>query len=148
MLPDSDGSLWLTTIDHGLLKLDPARKEFSRYLSGQTTRVFEDAEGTIWVGTRNRGVVGFIRSPAAFVNYGEKDNSLKGPKDDIQSVGTDSHGLVWIGTANGLQMLDPKTGGITRYQHDAQNPYSISNAPVFAIAEPMAPIEVMGFPCM
>ncbi len=132
---DSDGSLWVGTVDNGLLKLDAARREFKRYTNGNAARIFEDSEGLVWVGTRASGV---MRFPAklAFVNYREGVNLPRGvSQNDIQSVGTDSRGRLWIGTTGGLEMLDRKTGRVTLYRHDAKNLYSISDAPVFAIAE-------------
>ncbi len=136
MLADSDGSLWLTTIESGVLKLDSGRREFSRYLGGQVNKIFADAEGEIWIGTKAHGFMRFLRKSAAFVNYGKKGDSPKELlQDEIQSVGTDSQGFLWIGRANGLQKLDRRTGRITLYQHSAKNPYSISDASVFAMAE-------------
>ncbi len=133
---DADGSLWLTTVDNGLLKLDAGRKEFSRYLNGQTTRIFEDAEGIIWIGTRNRGLLRFSRKSLAFVNYRRKVNQFPGLRNnEIQSVGADSQGNLWIGTPSGLEKLDRNTGQLTLYQHDFKKPWTLSNAPVFATAE-------------
>jgi ligand-binding sensor domain-containing protein len=96
---DADGSLWLTTMDSRLLKLASERKEFSRYSYGQTTRIFEDAEGVIWIGTRNRGVMRFPRKSLAFFNYQQRNNQPAGLRNnEIESVGADSQGFLWIGT--------------------------------------------------
>ena len=136
MLADSDGSLWLTTIESGVLKLDSGRREFSRYLGGQVNTIFADAEGETWIGTKAHGFMRFLRKSAAFVNYGKQEDSPKELlKDEVQSVWTDSQGLLWIGRANGLQKLDRKTGRIALYQHSAKNPYSISDGSIFAMAE-------------
>jgi ligand-binding sensor domain-containing protein len=133
---DADGSLWLGTIEDGLLKLDADRKQFSRYAIGQTTRIFEDAEEVMWIGTRTSGVLRLLRKSPAFVTYEHKVSQPHDlVKNEIQSVGTDSRGNLWIGTTKGLEMLERSTGRITLYQHDSKNPSSLSKASVFAIAE-------------
>jgi signal transduction histidine kinase/CheY-like chemotaxis protein/streptogramin lyase len=119
-----------------LLKLNADRREFSRYSNGQTTRIFEDAEGVIWVGTRTSGVLRFPEKSLAFVNYRRQVNQPPGLRNnEIQSVGIDSQGDLWTGTASGLERLDRKTGQLNLYQHDSKNPWSLSNSPVFATAE-------------
>ncbi len=136
LLADADGSLWVGTIDNGLLKLDAARREFRRYTNGNAARIFEDAEGLIWVGTRARGVMRFPGKQSAFVNYREDINLPHGLRpNDIQSVGTDSRGHLWIGKTGGVEMLDTKTGRVTVYRHDANNHQSISDGEVLAIAQ-------------
>ncbi len=134
-----DGTLWMTTMDNGLLSLDARRQQFSRYPGGQTTRIFEDAEGVIWIGTRTRGVMRFPEKSRAFVNYQRTAGQpASGAGNEIQSVGTDSRGYLWIGMSNGLEMLDRKTGQVTLYQHKSKDPGSLSDAPVFATAEDRA----------
>ncbi|MCP5106096.1 MAG: histidine kinase, partial [bacterium] len=44
-------------------------------------------------------------------------------------------GNLWIGTGGGLNKFVRKTGTFTRYQNQADNPYSISNNTVFSIFE-------------
>src|SRR6202012_6081043 len=132
----ADGTLWMTTMDNGLLSLDPRRKQFSRYLNGQTTRIFEDAEGVMWIGTRNRGVIRFPEKSLAFVNYQPTTAEAAGRQaNGIQSVGADSQGDLWIGTSRALEMLNRNTGEVTLYHHDRKDPRSLSDASVFAEVE-------------
>ena len=53
----------------------------------------------------------------------------------IWSVLGDSQGVLWIGTENGLNRLDRKTGQFTLYRHDPKNPHSLSFDKVSAIRE-------------
>ena len=132
----ADGTLWMTTMDNGLLSLDPRRKQFSRYLNGQTTRIFEDAEGVMWIGTRNRGVIRFPEKSLAFVNYQPTTAEAAGRQaNGIQSVGADSQGDLWIGTSRALEMLNRNTGEVTLYHHNRKDPRSLSDASVFAEVE-------------
>ncbi len=135
----ADGTLWMSTMDNGLLSLDAGRQQFSRYLDGQTTRIFEDTEGSMWIGTRTRGVMRFAEKSRAFVNYRQSSGQPSSRTgNEIDSVGTDSEGHLWFGMSKGLEMLDRKTGQIVLYQHKSKEPGSLSDAPVFATAEDRA----------
>jgi len=142
---DADGSLWLGTVNGGLLRLDLKRREFARYTNNPVNPlslcgngvgpILEDAEGVIWISTRN-GACRFPRKSPGFVRYQQEVNSspdLRGR--EIQSAWSDRQGYLWIGTTSGLQMLDRETGRYRLYQHDANDRHSITNAPVFAYAQ-------------
>ena len=47
----------------------------------------------------------------------------------------DRSGVLWIGTAGGLARFDQVSGQFTRYQHDPDDPNSLSNNSVFTIHE-------------
>ena len=47
----------------------------------------------------------------------------------------DHEGLLWVGTGEGLNAYDPKTGHFKRYQHDPSNPQSLSGNSVRSILE-------------
>jgi signal transduction histidine kinase/ligand-binding sensor domain-containing protein/DNA-binding response OmpR family regulator/HPt (histidine-containing phosphotransfer) domain-containing protein len=131
---DADGSLWLAS--NGVFKLDATHKEFRRYTTpGQAIKILEDGEGAIWIGTRGHGVVRFLRASSSLVTYQPKTKQPQSQGNDIQSVGIDSKAFLWIGTESGLYMLDRGTGHLTAYKHDVNDPYSLPNSPVSAIAE-------------
>jgi ligand-binding sensor domain-containing protein/signal transduction histidine kinase len=145
---DSDGGIWVCTVDMGLLKFDRDRKRFLRYardagnpntLPHDTVQtIFEDVEGVIWVGTQS-GLCRFPRRPAPFVNYRHQAGNPNSLRDDmIWSAQADSKGCLWIGTEYGLDRLDRKTGQFTLYQHDSKNPHSLSYDKVAAIQEDRA----------
>jgi signal transduction histidine kinase/ligand-binding sensor domain-containing protein/DNA-binding response OmpR family regulator len=140
-----DGTLWVCTVDKGLLKWDPHRGGFLRYArdandpntlphdSVQT--MFEDAERVIWVGTQS-GISRFVSKPRSIFNYKHQAGNPNSLRDDmIWSVHRDSKGFVWIGTEYGVDRLDRKNGQITHYRHDSKNPNSLSYDKVAAIRE-------------
>src|SRR5690606_19469506 len=63
---------------------------------------------------------------SAFRNYRHEPrnkNSLS--NSGVLSIAEDVQGNFWIGTEDGLNRLDSKTGAITRYQHDPEQSNSL-----------------------
>jgi signal transduction histidine kinase/ligand-binding sensor domain-containing protein/CheY-like chemotaxis protein/AraC-like DNA-binding protein len=124
IMRDSRGNMWLGTKGNGLYKALPVNKEETRYhlvhylpgkadpysLPGnQIYALLEDRQGRIWVGSFDKGlfliqgdgdVVKFVQAGDAFKNY---------PRELFQKIrhlALDSAGNVWIGSTNGLLLLD------------------------------------------
>ena len=77
---------------------------------------FEDAAGNLWVGTAGGGLEKFDRARESFTHY----RSVRGDprtlsNNFVMAVNQDSRGIIWVGTSNGLNRLDPKTGTFTTY---------------------------------
>ena len=52
----------------------------------------------------------------------------------VWAIAEDQRGSLWIGTlGGGLNRLEPATGHITRYQHDPQNPASLSDDSIWTL---------------
>ena len=104
MLQDRSGQLWLGTENLGLFRLTP-RYGLERMASdlnlpgGRITEIFEDAEGSIWVGA-NGGL--FRLRDTLFSNFTTRDG-LSG--NYIRSVMEDRRGRLWVGSAKGLDWL-------------------------------------------
>lgn len=97
--------------------MDPATGEkqaleIDPYLNGQVfipTALFEDAEGFIWIGTFNTGLL----------RYSQLTGKIERMSDvicnDITSITEDSQGNVWIGTMYGLSKYDRTVDRFTTY---------------------------------
>jgi signal transduction histidine kinase/DNA-binding response OmpR family regulator/streptogramin lyase len=48
-------------------------------------------------------------------------------------VRQDKNGAIWFGSLDGLDKLDPQTGLFSHYQHDPENPYSLSDNHIQAL---------------
>jgi PAS domain S-box-containing protein len=111
LLRDRDRSLWITTVDGGVLHVHQGRTDrFANAdgLSGDfATSLFEDHEGTIWVGTRN-GLDRFRELPIATMT--SKQGLSAG---FVNSVLAARDGSVWVGTSNGLSKV--KDGKVIVY---------------------------------
>jgi signal transduction histidine kinase/ligand-binding sensor domain-containing protein/CheY-like chemotaxis protein len=141
MQEDRNGDLWIGTMRNGLLKLDKERKHIIRYSpeantgpSGQIWSIFEDAEGSIWVGSES-GVSRFQSSPPFSTYRHEAGNPDSLRSNKVLSVHADASGFLWIGTDEGLQRLDRNSGQMVLYQHEPRVPGSLSNNAVTAIKE-------------
>lgn len=125
ILQDKQGNIWLGTKGNGLYKASPLNKEGTRYhlshfladklspnaLSGKDIyALLEDQQGRIWVGTFDNGLnlvqpdgdsIKFIHTGVGFGQY---------PKDAfrrIRHMTMDASGTIWIGTTDGLLLLNP-----------------------------------------
>lgn len=107
---DSQGGLWIGTMDHGVYRLTPdgAWRHLSRdngLPSNMVRSVFEDREGSIWVGTDGGGLV--CLRPQLFQVWGRARGL---PEDTIMSIAIDKQERVYIGMfKEGVVCLEGKT---------------------------------------
>lgn len=120
-LVDHNGTFWIAT-DDGLnsfnattgrftvYKLDPQKGVVS-YLD-----IAEDRKGALWLGTNFLGLERFDPATGQFIRY-EYDMNRSGTLSDnrVNSVHFDRYGTLWVGTPNGLDKFDSKTGTFTVY---------------------------------
>ena len=118
MLRDRDGSIWIGTVESGLVHIHQGRADvFSAAdgLSGDFAYPqFEDREGNIWVST----VEGLDRFRDLAVATLTKKQGLS--RSLVGSILSDKNGSVWLATYGGLNAWDhgkistPSTGGTKR----------------------------------
>lgn len=136
---DRDGILWIGTSDGGLNHYNPKTGKFSKVESnsdssytfkGNDVRlIYEDKDGVMWIGSNGEGLYRYERETGRFINY--RPDTTKG--NSISSllvnyaITEDHDGNLWIGTWDGLNMLDKKTGMWKCYNHDPLNPESLSD---------------------
>jgi signal transduction histidine kinase/ligand-binding sensor domain-containing protein/DNA-binding response OmpR family regulator len=124
ILQDSRGNIWLGTKSNGLYKAKPINKEETKYhlshfmpdknrkhglIGNQFYSILEDRQGRIWLGTFDEGLVlvsedgdsvKFSHTGNAFANY-PKSGFLK-----VRHMALDEAGNIWIGTTNGLLIVN------------------------------------------
>jgi ligand-binding sensor domain-containing protein/signal transduction histidine kinase len=121
LLVDHNGTLWAATSD-GLNRFDAATGRFTVYkLDPQRKTVsylelVEDRKGTLWLGTDSSGLHRVDPATGHFTKY-EHDMNRPGTLSDnrVNSVYFDHSGTMWVGTQNGLDTFDAKTGTFTVY---------------------------------
>lgn len=150
---DKQGNLWMGTHSKGLEKVTFRTQQF--YLTtphpdkkesqaNEARAILEDDEKNIWVGYKN-GMVriynknmeyrGYLTEKGTIANTG---NPLPGA---VYNMMQDSKGTIWISTkGEGLVQVEKTsahTGNyrITRYQHQPDNHYSLSNDNVYCTYE-------------
>ena len=110
LMRDRDGSLWIGTLDAGLLHIHQGRMDVFAQTDGLSNSsvesLFEDREGTIWIG-------GSVLE--CFRDYAVPTISVKqGLSPSVTSVLATRDGSVWIGTTHALNRW--KNGQITIYR--------------------------------
>lgn len=135
---DWQGNIWIGTPNGLNLITDPVNVKFQGFLPdpkdpnsipfSYVSKIYPDKTGNLWLSSAyNEGVakVDLINRP--FIHYQhdpEDPNSLS--DNDVYRIYQDKKDNVWVGTwTGGLNLLDRKTGKVTRFQHDPQDPYSI-----------------------
>lgn len=140
MMRDAEGGIWVLTNLGGVNYLAKPTKRFDYYppvyrdggvAAGKVVGPFcENAAGDIWVGTRD-GLCFFDVSTHQLTAYPIGGGVDK--KYDIRSLLLDGERL-WIGTyAEGLKVLDLRTGHVKSYNHLQDTPNTICSDDVLAV---------------
>ncbi|MBS0379725.1 MAG: response regulator [Proteobacteria bacterium] len=133
---DSHQQLWVGT-DAGLARYDPAAGDFEGFeqFRGQQVRtIYRDPTGTLWVGTVKNGLMRLdagAHEAVAYRHSGSRPDSLS--NDHVWSLLEDDGGRLWVGTADGLNLLDRVTGHFSRYGHDADAPQSLRDNEIMSL---------------
>jgi ligand-binding sensor domain-containing protein len=123
---DDSGILWIGTRE-GLNRFDPVTKRFRRYVHSPEnpasishnfvySAILKDSRGNLWVGTYGGGLNRMDLEKGTFTHYRNDPDDPASLSDDIVfSIYEDNRGMLWIGTNNGLNRMDPATGAFVRY---------------------------------
>jgi signal transduction histidine kinase/ligand-binding sensor domain-containing protein/DNA-binding response OmpR family regulator len=113
IIEDANNELWVGTFMGGLNVFDPKTDSFKHpqypMQSEYTAVIFEDRDKNKWIG-RDQGIDVIMHSTGKVKHYtavAGNINSLIGK--DVNIIAQDKKGLMWIGTKDGLCILDPKT---------------------------------------
>ncbi|MGB0523317.1 MAG: two-component regulator propeller domain-containing protein [Flammeovirgaceae bacterium] len=105
-----DQKIWIGTLGGGLNCYDPVQDKVSRINLGlqdvEISAITEDAEGNLWIGSRNQGLIYFNPTDRAYHAY---------PLGvAIYAICLTESGDLWLGTEDGFQVFDPKGQTIKR----------------------------------
>ena len=139
MLQDSRGNIWLGTKGNGLYKASPLNQAATKYHlthflpdksdsrslpCSEIYALTEDLQGRIWIGSYDYGLVLVKEEPAgtSFIKDGPVfKNYPKGSFQKIRSLKPDHVGNIWIGTTDGLVLLNIFRSAVTGiYLQDLQ----------------------------
>jgi len=161
ILQDSRGFMWFGTKD-GLARYDGYSFKVYKHDPADSTTIsnniiwaiFEDQSSTLWIGTSN-GLNEFVRASETFKRYLPNPHDLNGLNARIIRTIVESRrqpGILWLGSWDGVQSpfgglykfdrpdsplikSNESRGKFTRYNHDPQNPNSLSTNAVWCIVE-------------
>jgi signal transduction histidine kinase/ligand-binding sensor domain-containing protein/CheY-like chemotaxis protein/HPt (histidine-containing phosphotransfer) domain-containing protein len=141
VLQDSQGYLWLAT-ESGLDRYDGYSIRAYRRERGNERglasdfiwTIAEDKQGDLWLATVGGGVARWDRRTDTFQQFRHdpaKADSIS--SDAVRTLLIDGRGRIWVGTEQGLDLLDPKTGVARHFHHDAGNASSLAADAVYAL---------------
>jgi ligand-binding sensor domain-containing protein len=145
---DDDAVLWIGSKSDGLHALDRKRKDYGRWVhdpynqnslsSNRIRAIKEYPKGILWIGTEDQGLdkiyLDADRKPYRFKHFrSEPGNANSITSNKIYAFFTDNAGKLWIGTDNGLTVMDIETETFKQFVPDTSDPGSLSNTTVYAI---------------
>lgn len=142
ILEDRQGRLWIGTLGGGLNIFDRAKGTFTAYkndparptsLSSDFIQcLYEDRSGILWIGTSSGGGINKYNPFRTKFQVYRREANVKNTFSSsmvwsIYEEPEPKEPVVWIGTDRGLNKFNRQTGEITIYQHQPNNPLSLSN---------------------
>jgi ligand-binding sensor domain-containing protein/signal transduction histidine kinase/DNA-binding response OmpR family regulator len=139
---DKQGIVWLGT-SNGLTKLTETNGRFSaetfRHEAGNphslpmnfVTSITEDDKGQLWLGLQAGGVCLYEPARRAFVHFAQPAiiNNM------VRKIVTTRAGKIWVGTQEGLSIIDPVTRTVSSHQHNPGNKKSLSQNSIHSLFE-------------
>ncbi len=96
--------------------------------------LFLDSKKNLWIGTRLGGLTKFHQPSGTWKTYRhDEDNPQSISNDEILIINEDQQGRIWVGTEDGLNVLDPETEVFTSFLTDKNDPYAIKGKAVLSI---------------
>ena len=146
LLEDKDGALWIGVFGEGLLRLDPSRRQAHQFLpqaddintlsNPYIRTLYEDHSGQLWVGTE-AGLDRLIEETPERYRFQRFGAMLPLPYQTISTevvgITEDYSGQLWIGGQGGVVRIATDREQMTLYQHEKNNPSSLSSTAVTAI---------------
>ena len=141
---DKDGFMWFGSSE-GLARFDGYKflsfhhdsEDPNSLTSDVISRILIDRQQRLWVGTFGSGLNLYKEKNQDFVHFTTKKNERKISNDTINVLFEDSEGKIWVGTENGLNILE-LGGGNWRarwIKQELGNPRSLGHNTVHSIIE-------------
>ena len=144
LLFGQQGLLWITSFGGGLSVMTDMdkgafvnfkKKEFVDYALGSNTltKLIEDNDGRIWIGTHGAGVHYYDQDIAPFQLYrSSEENPLTLSSNNITSIFEDGNNHTWVGTREGgVNKITWSDNGediqkLQKYTSNEDDPYSLN----------------------
>lgn len=134
IIQDSVGWIWIGTTG-GLARFDGTSFKTYQLSSSEDDEslssvicFWEDAHSRLWIGTEWDGLVLYDRDLDSFEQFVHNDSSSNCiSNNQVNSIISDSSGILWIGTNGGVNRFDPATRSFQWIQRQSGNSSSISS---------------------
>lgn len=148
-----DGTVWVGHWGNGLDRFDHETETFRHYNlnlgdpkhngNNLVASMTEDRNGHLWIGTGNGVLRMDVHTGKLKLFQHDPDNASSLSFNVCRALFVDSEGTLWLGTgfpwgrnpSGGLNRFRPETEDFVRYQHDPNNPNSLTNDKVTALFE-------------
>jgi signal transduction histidine kinase/streptogramin lyase len=140
---DSDGELWISSLNAGFCKFNPRTGIFTRYdpstcsiKSPFAMEILAGRNGSIWIATNFvHGLNRFDPVTGKFMEFlHDPADTTSLSSDLVTTLFEDYEGRIWVGPAfNGLNLYEPRLERFRRFQHDPSNPATLSHNNVLSI---------------
>jgi signal transduction histidine kinase/ligand-binding sensor domain-containing protein len=138
VVQDLQGTLWVSSEGVGLVRFNPATKDYHQYsaqvgnpqsissLGGTSVALAPD--GSVWIGTRS-GLNRYDNHADRFDRFTVAQYGARGmAADNISDLSVGRDGILWLTMHGvGLQRFDPSRNTFTLFHHDTGDPTSLSN---------------------
>jgi signal transduction histidine kinase/ligand-binding sensor domain-containing protein/CheY-like chemotaxis protein/AraC-like DNA-binding protein len=123
VLKDRFGLIWFGTED-GLDKFDGTAFSVYRHTPGDSSSLqaneilslHEDNKGNLWVGTSGGSLSLYDRKKDRFQNFFSDGSGVAIANNVIRGICSDHNGKIWIAHFSGVDILDPITRRVTRFE--------------------------------
>ena len=125
-------SIFIGTINQGLYLLTPQRKLIHLIPNGTISDILRDRSGNYWV-TDQSGQGVYLIQGKKITNFQSRPNDPTSLSSNfVHRCSEDQQGNIWIGTFNGLNKYDKKTGRFSQYTQQ-DNKKSLSHSSIWSL---------------
>jgi signal transduction histidine kinase/ligand-binding sensor domain-containing protein len=131
-----DGVLWISTQgEENLFRIDPLQTSVSLVNMGDDVEdIYEDSSGITWICFASKGLLKinpYKNEKKYFVHNPTDPYSIS--KSHVTFIKPDTNGFFWVGTFNGLNHFDSKTGKFTRYLYNEISKGDFKDTAIFTV---------------
>jgi ligand-binding sensor domain-containing protein/GGDEF domain-containing protein len=141
---DKDGFMWFGTSEgldrfdgHQFLSFRHDSSVPNSLSSSVISHILIDKQQRLWVGTFGGGLNLFREKTQDFLHFTTKSEGLFLTNDTVNTVLEDSSGKIWVGTDNGLNILEHQDGKwlVKHIYQELGNPNTLSHNTINSIIE-------------
>ncbi len=144
LLLDRRGTIWIGTAN-GLDQWQPEHRTFRHFRIDQISSIFEDSHDSLWIGSLDAGLLRMDRGGKilnAYRHDAKQPASLA--SDEVRAVIEDRAGHLWVGTADGLDLLNARGDSFAHYRHDPGDEESLRDSFVMSLYQDSAGLMWIG----
>ena len=146
---DSKNRYWVGTANSGLCIIDPLTMKVKKLFvndpndasslpANSIWRIIEDKNNTIWIATYGGGIckIDDKQQNYKFITYQHRKNDTTSLSNNFcTTVFCDSKNRIWVGSIDGLNLLNADNQTFTVFRNNIEDTTSLSNNRIYSILE-------------